>query len=166
MFLQVCVCPQEGCYPSMHCRWYPSMSCSRTVSSWGSPPGRVPAPRWSAPWGGVAFCYGLLLWSSVMAFWFGDLLLKVVFRGSGYNRRPPHQKAITSEGTTTEGYHTRRPPQQKATTPEGHHRVGCLVETPQTATAVGGMHPTGMHSSFRLLVTSPLGFKTRVGSLI
>ena len=27
MFLQVCVCPQGGCYPSMHCRWYPSMPC-------------------------------------------------------------------------------------------------------------------------------------------
>ena len=23
---------------------------------------------------------------------------------------------------------------------------GCLVETPQTATAAGGTHPTGMHS--------------------
>ena len=28
--LQVCVCPQWGCYPSMHCRWYPSMPCSRS----------------------------------------------------------------------------------------------------------------------------------------
>ena len=24
--------------------------------------------------------------------------------------------------------------------------VGCLVETPRTATAEGGTHPTGMHS--------------------
>ena len=23
------------CYPSMHCRWYPSMPCSRGVCSWG-----------------------------------------------------------------------------------------------------------------------------------
>ena len=28
--LQVCVCPQGGCCPSMHCRWYPSMPCSRS----------------------------------------------------------------------------------------------------------------------------------------
>ena len=33
----------------------------------------------------------------------------------------------------------------------GSAPVGCLVETPPgTATAAGGMHPTGMHSSFRL----------------
>ena len=29
---------------------------------------------------------------------------------------------------------------------------GCLVETPQTATATGGMHPTGMHSCLHLCV--------------
>ena len=35
MFLQVCVCPrQRGCYPSMHCRWYPSMPCSRSPGWW------------------------------------------------------------------------------------------------------------------------------------
>ena len=27
---------------------------------------------------------------------------------------------------------------------------GCLVETPQTATAAGGTHPTGMHSCLNL----------------
>ena len=26
---------------------------------------------------------------------------------------------------------------------------GCLVETPQTTTAGGGMHPTGMHSCLK-----------------
>ena len=37
MFLQVCVCPQGGgCYPSMHCRWYPSMPCSRSPGRWVS----------------------------------------------------------------------------------------------------------------------------------
>ena len=30
-----------GCYPSMHCRWYPSMPCSRSLG--GLVPG-VPAP--------------------------------------------------------------------------------------------------------------------------
>ena len=29
---------------------------------------------------------------------------------------------------------------------EGVWSGGCLVETPRTATAVGSMHPTGMHS--------------------
>ena len=38
MFLQVCVCPQGGgCYPSMHCRWYPSMPCSRSRGGGGIP---------------------------------------------------------------------------------------------------------------------------------
>ena len=34
-------------------------------------------------------------------------------------------------------------------------RWGCLVETPPTATAAGGTHPTGMHSCFetRLFVS-------------
>ena len=134
MFLQVCVCPRGGggvvlsqhalqvvsqhalqqggaipaclavggCYPSMHCRWYNSIP-SRGVS-WG-----VPGPGVSTP-GGVcpsvmAFCYGLLVWC---------LLLKVAsWYGLG-GRRPPHQKA-----TTTEGHHTRRPQHQKATTEGG-----------------------------------------------
>ena len=43
----------------------------------GSAPGGVPgpeegfAPGGVSALGGVAFCYGLLLWPSVMAFWFG-----------------------------------------------------------------------------------------------
>ena len=93
MFLQVCVCPRGGggaipaciaggipaclaaggCYPSMHCRWYPSMP-SRGVSSWG-----VPGPGVSAPGGVwpsvVVFCYGLLVWWPSVE---GGLLLKVV----------------------------------------------------------------------------------------
>ena len=39
--------------------------------------------------------------------------------------------------------------------PGGSSPRGCLVETPLTATAAGGMHPTGMHSceimGFRVL---------------
>ena len=39
---------QEGCYPSMHCRWYPSMPC-RGVCSGRSAPGGfalfLPGPR-------------------------------------------------------------------------------------------------------------------------
>ena len=74
IFTGVCPVNGGGCYPSMHCRWYPSMPCMSR--------GR-----------GVAFCYGLLLWSSVMPFWFGGLL---VWSSGG-------QKAIT------EGHRTRRP---------------------------------------------------------
>ena len=47
MFLHVCdsVHKGGGCYPSMHCRWYPSMPCSRS-------PGRgVPGPRGVCSWG-------------------------------------------------------------------------------------------------------------------
>ena len=29
---------------------------------------------------------------------------------------------------------------------------GCLVETPPTATAAGGTHPTGMHSSYIICI--------------
>ena len=64
--LQVCVCPQGGCcpsmhskwypsmpcsrsggggYPSMHCRWYTSMPCSRSWGGGGSGPGPGPQPR-------------------------------------------------------------------------------------------------------------------------
>ena len=51
MFLHVCVILfTGGCYPSMHCRWYPSMPCSR--SQGGSAAGGV-SSRGSAPWRGA-----------------------------------------------------------------------------------------------------------------
>ena len=34
--------------------------------------------------------------------------------------------------------------------PGGSGLGGCLVETPRTATAAGGTHPTGMHSCTNL----------------
>ena len=58
MFLHVCVILFTGgwCYPSMHCRWYPSMPCSRSpgrgACSWGgSAPKGGSAPGGSAPRG-------------------------------------------------------------------------------------------------------------------
>ena len=59
--LQVCVWTQgvgRGCYPSMHCRWYPSMPCNRswwglqahTQGGCGGGSGPGPQPRGS--WGG------------------------------------------------------------------------------------------------------------------
>ena len=146
-----------GCYPSMHCCWYPSMPCSRSQGQAGIPtchtqggslggsvggsPGPHPrgkfggcvclggVPAWggacsrgcllqggAAP-GGVALCCGLLVCPSVMAFWFGGLLIEgglLVWSSGG--GKPFNQKAIT-EDTTPEGHtpegltrsHTRRP---------------------------------------------------------
>ena len=72
-----------------------------------APGGWVPGLEGRAcSWGGGC---GLLLWSSVMPFWFGGLLIEgslLVWSlggAEGHNRRAPHQKAIT------EGHHTRRP---------------------------------------------------------
>ena len=51
-------CPQGGCYPSMHCRWYPCMPCSRGVCSRRVPDpggcsGGMTAPGVPAPEGGL-----------------------------------------------------------------------------------------------------------------
>ena len=94
-----CRSPGGVCYPSMHCRWYPSMPCSRSLGGgllWGD-----------LILGGVAFCYGLL-WSSVMAFWFGGLLIE----GSLPVWSSWGGKATTPEGHHTRGHHTRRPEQK------------------------------------------------------
>ena len=114
VFTGTCDSVHGGCYPSMHCRWYPSIPCSRSLG------GIVLGGGWSRGVcsGGVAFCYGLVLWSSVMPFCYGLLVWwpsdwrwpsGMVFGGregpEGHNRRPPHQKV-----TTPEGHHTRRPP--------------------------------------------------------
>ena len=85
----------------------------------GSPPGQSP---WGVLLGGV--------WTSVMAFWFGSLLLKVTFC---YGLLLWSSVMVFWRGP--EGHHTRRPPQR-----------GCLVETPRMATAAGGTHPTGIDS--------------------
>ena len=65
------------------------------------------------------------VWPSVMPFWYGGLLIEgglLVWSSGegpeGDNRRPPHQKAITV----------------------------AWWRPSRTATAVGGTHPTGMHS--------------------
>ena len=115
------------------------MPCSRS-------PGGVSAPgEVCSQEGGVAFCYGLLVW------WPSHRRQPsgMVFGGpEGHNRRhhtrrPPHQKATTPEGHHIRRHHTRRPPHQKAITEEGVPGG----DPPKTATAVGSMHPTGMHSS-------------------
>ena len=96
----------SGCYPSMHCRWYPSMPCSRGVFLQGGSPGGFS--------GGVDFCYGLLLWSSDMAVWFGGLLIWSSGGGAttpeGHHRggawwRPP-QMATAAGSTHPTGMHS------------------------------------------------------------
>ena len=120
VFTGVCDSVKGGCYPRMHCRWYPSMPCSRSAGGGGggclvlggsAPRGSscsrgclLPGGMWPSV---MAFCCGLLLCPSVMAFWFGGLLIEKAWPWGG--RRPPHQKA---------------------TTPEGHNSG--LVETPST----------------------------------
>ena len=43
-----------GCYPSMHCRWYPSMPCSRSPGGWyPSMPCRIPDPHLRGKFRGV-----------------------------------------------------------------------------------------------------------------
>ena len=88
-------CSRGGgwCYPSIHCRWYPNMPCSRVGCG-------VPGPvgGWS---GGVPGPRGVCSWGFLVP---GGLLLG------------------------------------------GPGPRGCLVQTPQTATAAGSTHPTGMHS--------------------
>ena len=112
----------------MHCRWYPSMPCSRSPGGGAIPAciaGGIPAylaaglqrgalllgvsaPGGCLLLGGVAFCYGLLLCPSVMAFWFGGLLIEggILIEDSLLVWSWGGQKAIA------EGHHTRRPPQK------------------------------------------------------
>ena len=95
------------------------MPCSRSPGE-GVCSWGVPGPGESAPRG---------VWPSIMAFWYGGLLIEgglLAWSSGG-------QKVIT------EGHHTRRPLHQKAT-------WGAWWRPPQTATAAGGTHPTGMHS--------------------
>ena len=140
MSLQVCVCPLGGAIPACIAGGIPAC-----LAAGGSPPGGASGPggAWSggsppgqSPWGGSppGGC-GLLLWPSVVAFWFCGLLLKVTFC---YGLLLWSSVMVFWRGA--------RKPHQKATTPEGHHRGGCLVETPRMATAAGGTHPTGTDS--------------------
>ena len=87
-----------GCYPSMHCRWYPACLAAGLqggASSWGMPGlgdawsgGCLvwgDAWSWGSALGGglcglllwpsvIVFCFALLLWPSGVAFWYGLLV--------------------------------------------------------------------------------------------
>ena len=63
VFTRVCdsVHKGGGCYPSMHCRWYPSMPCSRSPGGGMSASGGVPALGRCLFWGGACSGAGCLL---------------------------------------------------------------------------------------------------------
>ena len=96
-------CSQGGAIPAFIAGGIPACLAAGGVS----PPGGL-LPGWGG-WGvssggGVAFCYSLLLWSSIMAFWFGGLLIEgslLVWSSGG-------QEATTPEGHHTRGHNTRR----------------------------------------------------------
>ena len=103
---------------------YPNLFDTRMHSS------RMRTARSSIRRGGgapsvMAFCCGLLLCPSVMAFWFGS-----------QTRRPPDQKA-TTEGHTPQ---TRHPP-PKSRPPGIRHPPG--ADTPKSRHTPGSRHPPG-----------------------
>ena len=107
VFTSTCqsLCSQGGCYPSMHCRWYPSMPCSRGVCSGGSAPGGGPAPR------GCLLQRCLLLGGACSR---GGLLL-----GGACSRGVPG-----SRGCLLRGGLCRPPQKQTATVADGTHPTG------------------------------------------
>ena len=99
----VCVCV---CYPSMYCRWYPSMPCSRSLGGGGvcscgvSAPVGVSAPGGYLLWGGVwSRGCGLLVQS-------GLLVWCLLVESGLFDLRWPSGMVFWA---TTEGYNTRRP---------------------------------------------------------
>ena len=113
---------------------------------------RMRTTRSSIRWGGgVAFCHGLLLWSSVMAFWFGGLLVEsglllwpssvVAFWCGGLLLWPSGWKGWNTppEDHTRRLPSIRRPPNQKAIT-EGPTPPG--VDTPGSRHPPRSRHPS------------------------
>ena len=92
MFLHVSVILfTGGCYPSMHCRWYPSMPCSRGVPVAGGACSRgVPAPGGTCP-------RGLLPGGCSLR---GDLLGGGLLCGGGGWRPPPRRQTATGVDVT------------------------------------------------------------------
>ena len=106
VFTRVCqsFCSQgEGlCYPSMHCRWYPSMPCSRGCA--------IPACL-AAGWGGLL--RGGLLQGGCLLWWSGrsargGLLLGGPASGGCGDPTPPSRKqtATVADGTHPTGMHS------------------------------------------------------------
>ena len=119
---------QGGSYPSMHCRWYPSMPCSRSLGGgwYPSMPCKFPGPH---PWGKLRGLAGV---GGLQAQTWGGLQVHtwvVSWPTPGGGSPGPHPRGVS------------RP------TPGGC--IPACTEAdphPPTATAAGGTHPTGMHS--------------------
>ena len=145
MFLHMCVCPQWGCYPSMHCRWYPSMPCSRSPRGWYPSmrcrfPGPHPGGSWEGSGGGGST--GPQSRGKLRRIWPGGLQVHTQgesWRGSGRGQgclqaniqgvsKPTPRGYLLQRGVSAPGAMWRPPP------------------PPMTATAAIGTHPTGMHS--------------------
>ena len=133
MFTGVCLSTVGGYYPSMHCRWYPSMPCSRS-------PGPHQRGKWRGIWSRPTTKGKLRgIWSRPTP-WGGAL------RGIWSRPTPKGEvegdlpgECLVLVGACSGG----------CLVPGGAWSWGCLVETsqpPQMAIATGGMHPTGMHS--------------------
>ena len=118
MFLHVCLSTGGGggCYPSMHCRWYPSMPCSRS------------------PGGGIPACL-----AGLQAHNQGGSS-----GGSGQGGLQAHTQGGSWGGSSLGGFSRPTPggPAPRA----GVCSRGCGDPPPVTVTAAGGTHPTGMHS--------------------
>ena len=142
-------CPQGGCYPSMHCRWYPSMSCSR-FSWWRvwypSMDCMFPGPHPRGKFGGSG-------WGVSPGHTQGGSRV-----GSGPGPQPRGKlRGIWSEGSApwcvcsrgvacSKGVSASRGVPALGGACSGGACSGRCGDPPMMATAVGSMHPTGMHS--------------------
>ena len=154
VFTRVCLSTRGGLgwYPSMHCRWYPIMPCSRSTGGWypsmhcrfpGAHPGgklrgilpggslqaHTQGGSWGGiwPWGLQAHTEGGSWGESGQGVW-------------GVSRPTPKGEV---EGDLT------------GESPGPHLSQHALRQTPPpTATAAHGTHPIGMHSCFILMSLS------------
>ena len=123
-FLHVSVILFMGGCPSMHCRWYPSMPCRF--------PGLHRGEVEESGQGGLQ----THTQEGSLGVWPGGLQAHT-WRGSP-GPHPGGRVGVsrpTPRGGVSPGPH------------QGHVSQHALRQTPLMATAAGGMHPTGMHSS-------------------
>ena len=116
LFTPVCYSVHGVCYPSMHCRWYPSMPCRRVLSQHALQVVSQHALQVVSQHALQGVCY-----PSMHCRWYPSMPC----RGSTLGV-PGTGGAWSQQGACSWGV------------PGG--------EPPQTATAVGSTHPTGMHS--------------------
>ena len=126
-------CSQGGQYPSMHCRWYPSMPCSRSLKGRGwypSMPCTFPGPHPGGKLRGIWLVGGVSRPTPK-----GEVERDLARRGL-----QAHTQGGSWGGSSQGGL-------------QAHTRAGVYPSmhwgrTPLMATAAVGTHPTGMHSCF------------------